>query len=160
MIRMERTNKDDPRFLDLVSMLDHDLSGRYEDGNASYASFNTLVKITAVVLALVDGEPAGCGAFKPFEENGVEIKRVFIKPCFRGRGISKRIMTELEYWAAEEGCVRAVLETGMNQPEAISLYEGIGYRRMENFEPYIGMPESICFEKPLTPLIQIKEEAK
>lgn len=154
MIRLERTHKDDPRFLALVSLLDHDLSCRYEDGNASYAPFNTLAKITAVVLALCDNEPVGCGAFKPFFENGVEMKRVFVKPAFRGRGISKRVMAELEKWAAEIGCTCAVLETGTNQPEAISLYEGIGYRRRENFEPYAGLSESVCYEKPLFPSTQ------
>lgn len=154
MIRLERTHKDDPRFLDLVSLLDRDLSGRYEDGNVSYAPFNTLGKITAVVLACDDNEPVGCGAFKPFLEDGVEMKRVFVKPELRGRGISKRVMAELEIWACEKGCTRAVLETGTNQPEAISLYEGIGYRRRDNFEPYVGLSESVCFEKPLFPSIK------
>ncbi len=153
MIRLERTHKDDPRFLNLVSLLDRDLSVRYEDGNVSYVPFNTLVKITAVVLAFIDSEAVGCGAFKPFLENSVEMKRVFVKPAFRGRGISKRVMAELETWASEKGCTRAVLETGINQPEAISLYEGIGYRRRDNFEPYVGLTESICFEKPLFPSI-------
>lgn len=151
MIQMERTHKDDPCFLALVSQLDMDLSGRYEDGNASYAPFNNLSKITAVVLVIDDSEPIGCGAFKPFFENGVEMKRVFVKPSFRGRGISKRVMAELEKWAVEKGCIRAVLETGTNQPEAISLYEGIGYSRRENFEPYVGLKESICYEKALIP---------
>ncbi len=154
MIRLERTHKDDPRFLDLVSLLDRDISLRYEDGNASYAPFNLLGKITAVVLAFIDNEPVGCGAFKPFLENGVELKRVFVKPAFRGRGISKRVMSELETWAAEKGCTHAVLETGIHQPEAISLYEGIGYRRRENFGPYVGFAESVCFEKPLFPSTQ------
>jgi len=151
MIQMERTHKDDARFLDLVSQLDRDLFGRYEDGNASYAPFNTLGKVTGVILALEDGELACCGAFKPFLENGVEMKRVFVKPAFRGQGIARRVMMELEKWAVEEGCIRAVLETGTNQPEAISLYESIGYRRRENFEPYVGLNESICYEKALIP---------
>jgi GNAT superfamily N-acetyltransferase len=149
MLRLERSQKDDPRFLALVALLDKDLSLRYEDGNASYAPFNTLGKITAVVLAFQDDEPAGCGAFKPYGESGVEMKRVFVKPDFRGLGISKRVMAELETWAAEKGCTHSVLETGINQPEAISLYEGIGYRRRENFEPYVGLAESVCFEKAL-----------
>lgn len=145
----ERTAKDDPRFLALVSLLDEDLSGRYDDGNAFYAPFNTLQKITAAVVAVENGEALGCGAFKPFGENGVEIKRVFVKPSCRGRGIARRVMEELEKWAAEMGCVRAVLETGINQREAVSLYESIGYRRRENFEPYEGLEESICYEKAL-----------
>ena len=151
-MNLERTHKEDPRFLDLVSMLDQDLASRYDDGNVSYAPYNALKKITAVVVAIVDGEPAGCGAFKPFDDGSMEIKRVFVKPAFRGRGISKAMMGELEKWAAEMGYNRAVLETGTNQQEAISLYEGIGYRQMANFEPYVGMKESICYEKPLLPV--------
>ena len=149
MTAIERTHKDDPRFLTLVTQLDHDLSGRYDDGNAFYAPFNTLVKITAVVLVVEDGEAVACGAFKPFGKDGVEIKRVFVKPAFRGRGFSKRVMAELESWAAEEGYLKAILETGINQQEAVSLYEGIGYRRIENFEPYVGLEGSLCYEKRL-----------
>jgi GNAT superfamily N-acetyltransferase len=84
-------------------------------------------------------------------EDGAEIKRVFVKPAFRGLGISKRVMAELEIWAAEKGYTRAVLETGIHQPEAISLYEGIGYRRRDNYEPFLGLTESVCYEKPLFP---------
>ena len=149
MTKIVRTHRDDPRFLALVAQLDQDLSGRYDDGNAFYAPFNTLTKITAVVLMLEDGAAVACGAFKPFEQDGVEIKRVFVKANFRGRGLSKRVMAELESWAAEQGLCRAVLETGINQQEAISLYEGIGYRRIENFEPYAGLKESLCYEKRL-----------
>ncbi len=146
----ERTNKDDPRFHALVMMLDHDLSGRYENQNAEYAPFNTLESITAVILALEENEAVGCSSFKPFDDHSVEMKRVFVKHTYRGRGIAKKMMAELETWAAETGCTRAVLETGVNQPEAICLYEGIGYRRMENYEPYVGMKASICYEKPLS----------
>ena len=149
---LERTHKDDPRFLSLVSMLDQDLAGRYDDGNVAYAPFNALQKISAVVVAMVDGEPAGCGAFKPFDDHSVEVKRVFVKPAFRGRGLSKAVMDELEKWAAETGCSQAVLETGTNQQEAMSLYEGIGYRRIDNFEPYVGMKESVCYQKTLIPV--------
>ncbi len=147
-MRLIRTNKDDPRFLSLVSLLDADLASRYADGNVQYSTFNALNKITAVVLALHEDEPFACGAFKPFGEGGVEIKRVFVKPAFRGRGAAKRIMAELEAWAAAEGFSRAVLETGLHQPEAIALYEHIGYRRIANFAPYVGMAESVCYEKP------------
>ena len=150
MISLERTNKDDPRFASLVKLLDMDLAARYEDGNAQYQPLNTLQKITAVVLAEDSGEAVGCGAFKPHGEDAVEMKRVFVKPDFRGRGISKTILRELEKWASEEGFTRAVLETGNKQLEAISLYERSGYQRIPNYGPYADLGASICFEKDLT----------
>jgi GNAT superfamily N-acetyltransferase len=149
MISLMRTAKDDPRFVSLVRLLDMDLAGRYDDGNALYQPLNTLEKITAVVLALESGEPVGCGAFKPYGEKAVEIKRVFVKPGFRGQGLSKAILKELEKWAAEEGFSRTVLETGDKQMEAISLYERTGYTRIPNYGPYAGLYASICFEKNL-----------
>ena len=150
MISLERTDKDDPRFISLVKLLDMDLSSRYEGGNVQYQPLNTLQNITAVVLALEDDLPIGCGSFKPYDYNSVEIKRVFVKLEFRGRGISKLLIEELENCAFESGFTRAVLETGNKQHEAIALYERIGYQHIPNYGPYAGMENSICFEKDLS----------
>ena len=66
-----------------------------------------------------------------------------IKPGWRA------VMAELEAWAKEEGYAFAVLETGVLQPEALLLYEAAGYARIPNYEPYIGVDESVCFQKTL-----------
>ena len=106
----------------------------------------------ARVVIAFDGENAvGCGAFKPMTlpEKAVEIKRMYVDPAMRGRAIGVLILENLETWAIEEGYQLSRLETGNNQPEAIRLYEKVGYYWIENYEPYIGVESSICFEKKL-----------
>lgn len=80
----------------------------------------------------------------------VEIKRMFVEPQSRGKGLAKRILLELERWAAEDGFLMARLETGIKQPEAIGLYERMGYTRIDNYPPYTGFTTSICMEKSVS----------
>ncbi len=72
------------------------------------------------------------------EAGKAEIKRMFVLPEWRGRGVAKTILHELEIWAASEGYQEAVLETGNGQPEAVSLYGRCGYGIISNFGPYVG----------------------
>ena len=74
---------------------------------------------------------------------------MYVVPSHRGVGISKIILGGLEKWAKEEGFLLSRLETGVNQPEAIALYKGMGYKRTPNYDPYIDIPESICMAKTL-----------
>ena len=75
---------------------------------------------------------------------------MYVKPAYRGHGISKLILSELEKWAAEMGFKNAVLETGRKHHEAIGLYKGTGYKEISNYGPYKHMPDSLCFGKALT----------
>ena len=92
---------------------------------------------------------AGCGCFKKFDDNAVEVKRMFVKPEARGKGIAHYMLAGLEAWANEIGFDHAVLETGNNQPEAIRLYEKAGYTIIPNYGQYSGMETSICMRKKL-----------
>jgi len=74
---------------------------------------------------------------------------VFTKPEYRGRGIAARILLELEKWAAEMGRRKCLLETGQRQPEAIALYEHNGYTQIDNYGQYVGVENSVCFQKLL-----------
>ena len=96
-----------------------------------------------------DDVPIGCGAFKEFEANTVEIKRMYVSEANRGKGIAVQILNELEKWAAELSYSRCILETGIKQPEAIALYQKCGYTRMENYGQYAGIDASFCFEKKI-----------
>jgi GNAT superfamily N-acetyltransferase len=100
-------------------------------------------------VAYQDNVPAGCGAFKIFSENTVEIKRMFVDPQFRGMGIAQLILNELESWAVELGFATTVLETGQKQPEAIQLYHKAGYANIPNYGQYAGIENSICMQKLL-----------
>ena len=101
------------------------------------------------VLARCDSQPVGCGAFRPRDATTFEIKRMFVLPEFRGRGIARRIIEALEVEARRRGYTRGILETAVRQPEAIALYRRSGYSEIERFEPYVDSERSVCFGKSL-----------
>ena len=94
-----------------------------------------------------NGEPVGCGALRDLGGGVVEIKRIYVRPAARGGGVSRRLLEALEADARERGFVVCRLETGVRQPEAMALYRSVGYREIEGFGAYAGMPLSRCFER-------------
>ena len=149
MLHIKRTNSDDADFTSLVRLLDADLAERDGEEHTFYAQFNKLASIRHAVVIYEDGTPVGCGAFKPFDENSMEIKRMYVLPAQRGQGLASQILKELEQWAAELGRSRCTLETGKKQPEAMALYSKNGYSVIPNFGQYAGVENSVCFEKNL-----------
>lgn len=147
MIKLKRTTSVDADFQNLVRELDKDLAIRDGDEHAYYAQFNKIDTIKHVVVASDNDEPVGCGAIKSFDENSMEVKRMFVPEDERSKGIATIVLKELELWAAELGFTKCVLETGLKQPEAIRLYEKNGYTKIPNYGQYIGMENSVCFEK-------------
>jgi putative acetyltransferase len=149
MISLKRTTCDNDDFQSLVQQLDQDLWARYPEEQHIYNGFNKITGIDTVVIAYYQGAPVGCGCFKPFGAGGVEVKRMFVQPGLRGKGIAYSILEALEQWAAELGYSYTVLETGTGQPEAIGLYKKSGYSETEKYPPYVDMPSSVCFRKEL-----------
>ena len=150
MITCKRTTASDRDFKALVVDLDKDLWARYPDIQQNFAPFNFVDETFRVILVQKDEVPIGCGCFRPMnEKNLIEIKRMYVDPSFRSKGIGKMILQKLEEWAKEEKFMEAKLETGINQPEAIAAYEKSGYVRIPNFEPYVDIKESICMMKLL-----------
>lgn len=148
-MKLIRTNSDHADFRALVSLLDQDLAIRDGADHSFYAQFNKVDHIHHVVIAYEQDEAVGCGAFKLFDQETVEIKRMFVQPQHRGKGIASLVLQELEQWAAEEHYASCVLETGMKQPEAIRLYEKSGYYRIPNYGQYAGVENSVCMKKEL-----------
>lgn len=149
MISIERTTSEHPGFVALVRHLDAYLAYIDGDEHAFYAQYNKIATLQNVVVAL-DGEtPIGCGAFKAFDEKSVEVKRMYVLPEWRGKGVAPQILSELENWAAELGYARCVLETGLRMPDAVAFYTKNGYSRIPNFGQYAGVENSACFEKTL-----------
>ncbi|KGN40000.1 GNAT family N-acetyltransferase [Knoellia aerolata] len=109
------------------------------------------------VLALLDGEPVAMGGWRwrrdlagRFEGALVgEIKRMFVSPFARGRGVARRVLAHLEDSARAEGVERLVLETGTMQPDAMGLYEAAGYERVVPFGHYARSPFVRCYGKVL-----------
>jgi len=149
MITLRRSNAENSDFVALVKELDAGLAIVDGEDHAFYSQFNRIDSIKVVVLAYEDGIPAGCGAIKEYEPGVMEIKRMFVRPDQRRKGIAATVLAELEGWASELSCTKCMLETGLKQPEAIALYRKCGYLQIPNYGQYKGVENSVCFEKQL-----------
>ena len=147
MISIKRTTSDDLDFQELVALLDQDLAIRDGEEHSFYAQFNKIDKIKQAVVAYKENLPIGCGALKGYEEKTAEIKRMFVKPGYRGLGMGHFILKELEQWAAELNYAECILETGKKQPEAIRLYQKAGYILIPNYGQYENVENSVCMKK-------------
>jgi len=149
MAELRRVNTLSPDFSGLVKDLDIELKQQYPDIQHVYAPLNKLEDIKTAVIAYESNIPVACGCFKINNPESVEIKRMYVKKDFRGKGLSKLILNELLQWAKDLGNTVAVLETGIKQLEAISLYKKSGFEITQNYGPYINNINSICFQKVL-----------
>lgn len=98
------------------------------------------------------GAAVACGGLARFDTERAELKRMYVVPTVRGRGLGRRVLVELEAAARELGYRGIVLETGDLQPEALGLYRSAGYERIPCYPPYDSRALSLCFEKRLPPL--------
>ena len=99
------------------------------------------------LVAYVGDEAVACGGLKRFDGRTAEIKRLYVRPDVRGRGIGRRLVGELERVATDVGYEVVRLDTGADQPDALGLFEALGYRRIAD---YNGNPyASYWFEKSL-----------
>jgi putative acetyltransferase len=148
-IHIIRTNSQNQDFINLVALLDDDLKIRDGEEHLFFAQYNKIDLIKNVVIAYKNGRAIGCGAFKKFDNETAEVKRMFTEIENRGQGIAQQVLAELEYWAAELGYLNCILETGKKQPEAIRLYTKSGYSVIPNYGQYKNVANSICMIKSL-----------
>lgn len=149
MIHLIRTDSDNPDFRELVVLLDRYLAIMDGDEHAFYDQYNKVATIKEVVVAYDGDKPVGCGAIKKYSDAAAEVKRMYVLPESRGKGIAKRILDELEQWAAELGFSECILETGKRQTEAVHLYQNYGYAITDNYGQYQNVANSICMKKNL-----------
>src|SRR5215207_1843413 len=101
----------------------------------------------AFVVGYEVGEPVACGGICRYDERVGEMRRMYVAPSARGRGLSRKVLAALEKAAREFGYERVRLETGYRQFEAIALYRSSGYESIERYGPYVEDERSVCFEK-------------
>lgn len=143
----------DDRAVRLRSEMDAWLMQRYRDAPPLSAAARAALAvdpddIVVTVLALVDGVAAGHGALRRLGGD-LEVKRVVVAESGRGRGLSYVLMAGLEERARRLGATRLVLSTGDRQPEAVHVYEKIGYTETALYKPYDVVPWTRCFAKEL-----------
>ena len=124
-----------------------------DEEEAAYAAELTPADVAppwgAFLVAYLDGRPAGCGGIRRHEDDVAEIKRLWVDPGHRRRGVARAVVLGLEAEAVRLGYRALMLETGVRQPEAIALYEALGYHHREPYGRYRDSPLSVCLERDL-----------
>lgn len=150
-IRRQDLNCADAKLL--IGALNVELAAQYPEPGANHFSLDAqevAASHGAFLIGYMSVDPVACGAVRCIESGVAEIKRMYVVPSARGRGISKMILTALEECARQLGVGRLVLETGVRQAEAIGLYLGCGFGHIAHFGEYVGSPLSVCMAKSLT----------
>jgi GNAT superfamily N-acetyltransferase len=139
-----------PDAAELLEALDRDLLERYPRHAIHGVALDRLEGGRGFfVVARLDGHAVGCGAVRVLEPGVGEVKRMFVRPETRRRGVAQAVLAKLETTAREMGMHTLRLETGTRQPEANALYERQGYQRIPCFGEYVSDPFSVCYEKAL-----------
>ncbi len=147
IIRTTAANED---FRKLVAQLDHYLAVIDGNEHSFYDQYNKIENLNQVIVIYENDSAVACGAIKEFESDSMEVKRMFTDPAYRGKGLARKVLTELEKWAAELGYRKCVLETGKRMKDAIELYSRSNYQVIPNYGQYIGIDNSVCFEKEIS----------
>ena len=148
-LTIKRTNSNNTDFQQLVRQLDNELWNELQEDQATYDQFNKVPGLDTVIVIYEYEKPVSIGCFKKYNDDTVEIKRMFVEKEYRGKGLSKLVLQELEKWAEESGFQYAILETSVHFKTARNLYMNAGYTIIENYDQYKGLDESICMKKLL-----------
>lgn len=136
----------------LVEQVQREYVRRYGGRDAAVVDPAEFLPPAGVFLvAEVDGVPAGCGAWRALPSETAEIKRVYVEPPFRRRGLAQVVVAALEAGAARAGHGVVVLNTGKEQPEALALYADLGYRPVPGYGVYACAPGAVFLGKNLAP---------
>jgi putative acetyltransferase len=153
VIEIHRVDLTSPIAQALIEALNADLRARYPEGDGMHYFRLDADEVRpgrgAFVVAYDAQTPVGCGAVRTIDAGVAEIKRMYVLPTVRGRGIARRMLEFLEHEARAIGITKLLLETGTRQPEAIALYSKTGYSRTGAFGEYPPSPLNVFFEKYL-----------
>ncbi|MFY7956995.1 MAG: GNAT family N-acetyltransferase [Flavobacterium macrobrachii] len=147
-MKLLKTNSNHPDFQKLTRLFDDYLVEIDGDEKDFFAQYNQIY-IDNVIVCYEDEIAVGCGAFKEYEPTVAEIKRMFVLPEKRGKGIASTVLNALEIWAKENGFQHAILETSNQLTNAISLYQKCGFEVIPNYGQYIDVESSVCLKKIL-----------
>ena len=141
---------DGPAGTTLLAELDADLAQRYGDDEPVHATPSQFLPPDGLfAVAYAAGEPLACGGFRRLNATTAELKRMYVRPTGRRRGLARLVLAALEDAAAAAGYRELWLETGLSQPEAMQLYGSAGYGPVTSFGQFAGAPQQRCFGKQL-----------
>jgi len=149
---VQRSDILSPTAQTLIEALNTELSARYPEQGACHFRLDAHEVADgqgAFLIAFRAGTPVGCGAVRRIDAQTGEVKRMYVVPKERGRGVGRVILNALEAEARALRISRLVLETGIRQTEALALYQRGGFMRIAPFGEYVGSPLSVCLAKEL-----------
>lgn len=149
MFSIKRTNSDHKDFKHLTQLFDDYLIEIDGDEKDFFAQYNQIY-LDHVVVCYENDIAIGCGAFKEYEMNVAEIKRMFVLPESRGKNVASFVLSELENWIKELKYETCILETAVKLENAIALYKKFGFKITENYGQYSNVASSVCMKKSLT----------
>jgi predicted DNA-binding protein (MmcQ/YjbR family)/GNAT superfamily N-acetyltransferase len=150
-LEFKDTNGDDPDFVMLCDRLDcalDEIVGK-KSQRSQYEQYNKRDSIHDVIVAYQKNKPIACGAFKMYDEDHAELKRIFTDPSIRNMGLGAEIIRRLEAKAKIKGYRWCILETGQPLEAACHMYKKAGYKVIPNYGQYVDMPNSICMERKI-----------
>jgi putative acetyltransferase len=151
-VEIRRADILSPVVQQLISALNTELEERYPEEGANHFRLDPDEVADgrgAFLVAYIGGQAVGCGAVRRIASTVAEIKRMYVAPQSRGRGVGRQVLVQLEAEARRLGATRLVLETGPRQPEALALYGRAGFVEIPNFGNYVGCEFSVCMAKEL-----------
>ena len=153
-ITITEERADSAEAMGLIGELDAVLTPLYAAESRHGFSVEKLLREgVAFFVVRVDGAAAGCGGILLVGQDYGEVKRMYVRPAFRGLGLAYRLLNHLADYSHARGITVLRLETGVHQQEAIRLYERYGFQRVPPFGPYRDDPVSLCYEKRLDTLL-------
>jgi len=146
-----RTDGKNEVFIENCRLLDMDLDRRVgrEIKREKNQKFKPLDEIREAIVVYDHGRAVGGGAIRRYDDENIELKRVFVHNEYQGQGIGSRLVSLLIEWAAELGYRRMILETGELLAEACAVYKKLGFAVIPNYGPYADMLESLCMAREI-----------
>lgn len=145
---LEPRDPHDPELFAMITAQQKELAGLEGATHISFPLFDGI----EFLVGVEDGRAVACGALQQLGPGVGEIKRMYVLPGERGRGLSRVILAAVEALARGRGMHTLRLETGNFLPAALGLYMSSGYYEIPLYGHYVGHSTSICFEKVLAPI--------
>ena len=141
-------NKDFRRFYEITEQYYNRIAGGAEN-RLQYIPHNLSSAVSDVLLVYLEDHAVACAGLKHCSAQDAEIKRVWVEPAYRGRQIATMMMRRIEDRAHMKGYSRVILQTRAAMADAVSLYTGLGYHQIDNYPPYDGLKDAVCYAKEL-----------
>ncbi|MCI8562438.1 MAG: GNAT family N-acetyltransferase [Lachnospiraceae bacterium] len=151
LMDFKRTDGKDKDFIENCRLLDIDLDRRVgkKIKRDKYKKFNQIDEIQQAIVVYEGNKAVGGGAIRRYNDEDIELKRVFVHAEYQGQGIGSKLVSLLIEWAMELGYKRMILETGELLAESCAVYKKLGFQVISNYGSYVDMEESLCMAKEL-----------